>query len=118
MIEDPIVNLAIIDVVGVRNDGGLDLGISCQADLDSTPKTIAALTTKVRNYMREALEAMEPSLRERFGCGPEAKVRILIFCPHLIYPKTGAIIQDLKLECSAKGIDLIIDQSPRAAENS
>lgn len=112
--ENPITNLAAIDVVGARNDGGLDLVISCAGDLDSSQSTSEAIRSKVRNYLREAMEASSPTLRERFGCSADAKIRILILCPFLVHPRASATIQELSLECDQQGIDLLVDQSQRS----
>lgn len=113
MRENPIINPATIDVVGVRNDGGLDLVISCEGDLDPSQATATALRLKVRNYVREAVETTQPTLRERFGCSSDAKVRIIITCPFLIHPQAGLIIQELSLECDDQGIEILVDQSQR-----
>lgn len=54
MSSDSVRYLDAIDVVGVRLDGGIDLVISCYGPLDDSAETLAALETKINNYINES----------------------------------------------------------------
>jgi hypothetical protein len=106
--DSPVSNLDAFDVVGVRNDGGLDLVISCSGPLDSSAQTIRNLETKVRNYLREILEARDPTLLERYRCAADATVRIIVSCPHQVAHEAMSTVERMKELASASGVELIL----------
>lgn len=107
--SSPIENLGSIDVVGVRNDGGLDLVISCAGPLDGSKETLWNLERKILNYLGEIREAKNPSLLESYGCSPDAKVSILIAHDPPIDPNALAVIQQMREVASAEGVQLLMD---------
>lgn len=108
MKDSPISNLNVFDVVGVRKDGGLDLVISCSGDLDSSPSTVRSIEEKVGNYFREIFEAKNPTLLERYGCDIGSPIRIIVSCPFRIHPAAMSVVERMKSEASARGIDLVL----------
>jgi hypothetical protein len=51
--EPPIQNLNKLDIVGERNDGGVDLVIVVSGPLDGSAATLSMLERKIRNYIAE-----------------------------------------------------------------
>jgi hypothetical protein len=92
----PIQNLDAFDVVGVRNDGGIDLVISCHGPLDGSPATLQALEQKIRNYVREVEEARSPTFFERYNCSPDATVMIYVSCSYHIDPAVYGVLESLR----------------------
>lgn len=108
MSDYPISNLDAFDVVGVRNDGGLDLVISCSGPLDSSPQTIRNIESKVRNYLHEIAEARNPTLLERYGCAFDSVIRIIISCPHHIDAGAMKAVERMQELARARGVDLVL----------
>lgn len=104
----PISNLESIDVVGVRKDGGLDLVISCAGPLDSSGATLTSLETKICNYLREVREAKDPSLLERYGCNPDAKVRIIVSCQFPVHLEALELINNLTEAAHSIDVELLL----------
>lgn len=104
----PIANLDAIDVVGVRQDGGLDLVISCSGPLDCSAETLKALCTKITNYLREIREAQSPTLFERYNCVSSASVRIIISCAYTMHQDVLQIIDRMKQIASSMGVELLV----------
>lgn len=117
MMRLPIENLDSIDVVGVRVDGGLDLGISCVGDLDASPVTLDLLRKKVRNYLNEILLAVNPTIKERYGCQANSQVRILIWFPHFVSPEAQEQIYELQHEAEESGVKLLLERRPESMES-
>ena len=98
--DTPVTNPDRFDVVGVRNDGGVDAVVSCQGPLDDSAQTLWLLGQKVRNYLREI---PSDDFRAKYGTGP---VRILISCRHDVSSSAGALISSLQGEAAAQSVDL------------
>jgi hypothetical protein len=52
--SQPIQNVDSIDIVGLRNDAGIDLVVLCSGPLDGSAETLRALREKVRGYIEAA----------------------------------------------------------------
>lgn len=60
----PISDADNLDVVGVREDGGIDLVITCSGPLDDSNETVELLGQKVRNYAQLASPAADDFRQE------------------------------------------------------
>ena len=96
--EASIQNMGTFDVVGVRNDGGIDLVVSCAGPLDSSPDTLWRLGQKVRNYLREV---RSDGFRTKYGTGT---VQILVSCAHKVSKPARALIKVLEREGAAQKV--------------
>ena len=94
--DNPIQDLDAFDVVGVRQDGGVDLVISCHGPLDNSTGTLAALEQKIRNYVQEVETAKAPTFFERYQCSPDANVTIYVSCEFPIAPQVFQLIDELR----------------------
>lgn len=105
---NPIQNLDAFDLVGVRNDGGIDLVISCHGPLDDSADTLAALEQKIRNYVREVQAAQAPTFFERYGCSADAKVTIYLSCAFPIADRVHQLIDDMRQVAARIGADIAV----------
>lgn len=90
--EPPIQNLDRIDVVGKRNDGGVDLVIVASAPLDGSPTTLAHLERKIRNYITEIGSSQ---FRSEFGPVTDGQVRICVVCEYDVDERARQLIERL-----------------------
>jgi hypothetical protein len=108
----------LLDIAGVRIDGGLDLVVVVHGPLDPGAATLGALRAKVGGYLRAATSGASPSLRERFGCAPDAPMAIILRCPHPVSDEAASVIEELRRECLVHDIILTIDRRPRALDGA
>ena len=93
-----------VDVVGVREGGGIDLVISCSGPLDDTNETVDLLALKVRNY---AQLATNPALFKHFEA-KEGPVRIFVSCKHPVSPRAKHTLDSLRDEIAPRSVDLLL----------
>ena len=94
----PIGPLDSLDIVGIRNDGGIDAVIVCSGPLDNSDTTLRDLELKVRNYLREI--ASEEFISQ-CGSGP---VCIYVSCSHAVSPEADQLIADLAIEAAKQRV--------------
>ena len=86
------------DIVGIRNDGGIDAVIVCSGPLDNSSTTLRDLELKVRNYLREI--ASEDFVSQ-YGPSP---VCIYVSCSHAVSTEADQLITDLALEAAQQRV--------------
>jgi hypothetical protein len=91
--DAPSRNLSRIDIVGVCQNGGLDLALIVSAPLDGSDETLHRLAQKVRNYLTEIAAG---ELLERYPEATPGPFRILIFCKHAIDAAALGLIHALE----------------------
>ncbi len=91
-----------LDIVGVRQAGGVDLVVSCSGPLDESDQTIELLSHKIRSY---AQLASKPNLFTHFKAesGP---VRIFVSCEFAVSSRAGQTLDTLREELAARKIEL------------
>jgi hypothetical protein len=99
--ESPIQNLDAIDVVGARDDGGVDLVIVAAAPIDGSSDTLSRLDRKLRGYLAEA---RSECLRRRFPEAPPGSVRVLVVCEHAVDGAAQRLIHAYGEEAASGGI--------------
>jgi hypothetical protein len=99
--KNPISDVAKIDLLGERHDGGLDMVIVAEGPLDKEPETLNLVSLKVRNYAREALDS---SFRQRWGGIEVERVRILLESRFDIDPEVHKLISTLAQEVIQQGL--------------
>ena len=100
----PLTDADNVDVVGVREGGGIDLVIACSGSLDDSNETIDLLALKVRNYARLATN---PALFTRFEA-KEGPVRIFVSCEHPVSSRAKQTLGTLRDEIAPRGVDLLL----------
>lgn len=106
--ESPIHDPDVIDLVGVRVDGGLDLAIVCSGPLDESDETLRRLYQKTVAYLRE-IESEK--FRERFGASDSASIRILVDCEHVVSTAAEGLIKALARQAAATGVEITLSRS-------
>jgi hypothetical protein len=99
----PVGDPDTLDIVGVRDDGGLDLVISAVAALDDSPSTLAAVEQKVRNYV---IAGQSEAMLRYYDREPGACVSIYISCAFPIAAAAQELIDRLREEALQTGIGL------------
>ena len=80
--HDPIQNIDQFDIVGKRNDGGIDLIVVVSAPLLDEERHRYLLQAKVEGYAR-AIGA--PQFRPEFGIDEASLIRILVISDHPVH---------------------------------
>lgn len=97
-LDSPVGPIDVIDIVGVRKDGGVDTVIVCVGNLDDSETTLASLRLKIRHYLRDIASA---SFAEQYGTGP---VRIFVTTEHEISERAEQLIDDLAHEAARQRV--------------
>jgi hypothetical protein len=106
--SSPIQNVESIDVVGVRNDAGLDLVVSCSGPLDGSSRTLTALREKVQGYIKAACSEQ---IWDAYPSAKEGPIRIYISCEHSVSAPALRLIDLLINEAASKGVVLRLVKS-------
>jgi hypothetical protein len=99
----PINDVTKLDLLVERQDGGVDMCIVAQGSVDGSQETLELIATKVRNYVREALDS---SFREKYGGIPPEKIQILFESRFAVAPSVLTLISSLAPEVEAVGLTL------------
>ena len=86
----PIQNLEEVDLVGVRQDGGVDLVIVVSQPLDDSDEVLNSIVEKVETYLQ--VTELEEFLTE-MGNPERDKIRIVIDCSFPIHPTAQGVIE-------------------------
>jgi len=86
------------DIVGIRNDGGIDAVIVCSGPLDNSSTTLHDLELKVRNYL---LEIASEDFISQCGSGP---VCIHVSCSHAVSAEADQLIAALAIEAAQQRV--------------
>ena len=107
--EGPIRDVTKLDLLGRRQDGGLDLGIVAAGPLDGSAQTLGLVEQKVRNYLREAIS---DEFRGEFEPEELRNITIRLESDFEIDPKVMALLGSLRREAMQLGIKLVVVQHP------
>ena len=99
----PINDVTKLDLLVERKDGGVDMCIVAQGVVDGSRETLDLLETKVRNYVREALDS---SFRENYGGIAPDRIQILFESRFAVDAAALSLISRLASEVSAAGLRL------------
>jgi len=110
--DAPIQNLDRIDIVGTRRDAGIDLVVVCSGPLDESADTLARLNQKVHGYLDTACSG---GLWKAYPKALPGPIRIFLSCAHPISTGAQGLINSLKHEAEARGVELRVVKSMSAA---
>jgi len=100
--DSPVGPTDVIDVIGVRKDGGVDTVIACHGPLDNSATTLLCLELKIRNYLREIAS---DDFAQQCGTGP---VRIFVVCEQSVSDECTTLIRNLANEAAQQRVDLLL----------
>jgi hypothetical protein len=106
--EPPIQNLDAIDILGERNDGGIDLAIVCSGPLDDSADTLRRVSEKIGGYLTEI---QSQQFQMRFGSPGRARTRVIVYCQHPISSGAQGLINVLSKRAAESGIEIAVDSS-------
>jgi hypothetical protein len=75
--EDPIQNIDNVDIVGKRNDGGVDLVIVASSKLDGSAEHQKLLLAKIESYLAQL---NTPEFQTEFSHPRPEQVNIVLSC--------------------------------------
>lgn len=101
----PIQNVQSVDIVGRRNDGGVDLVIVASQPLDDGPETLAAIRGKVAYYL-DVIDL--PAFQEDLEYPPRDQTSIVLMCDHPIHPTAATVIAQCQATAQARGVRLVL----------
>jgi hypothetical protein len=101
----PIRDVALLDLLGERVDGGLDMGIVAEGPVDGSTETLARLERKVRNYLAEALDE---SFRSEFGVRGPDKITIRFESKFPVDAAARDLLASLARKAKVSGITLLV----------
>jgi hypothetical protein len=104
----PIQNVDSIDVVGIRNDAGIDLCVSCSGPLDDSCETLSSLQIKVRGYIEAA---SSPNIWQAYPTAKVGPVDVYISCAYAVSAAALKSIDLLIDEAAQKGVTLRLVKS-------
>jgi hypothetical protein len=103
-----IQNIDAFDVVGERQDGGVDLVVSCSGPLDSSPSTLRLIEVKVVAYLETVAH---PNFAQTYQAAQRGPVRIFISCEHFISNEARGVIDRLTDKAARQGVALLLVKS-------
>jgi hypothetical protein len=95
-------------VLGVRNDGDVDLAIVASGPLDASADTLHRLDRKIRGYIAEVGSM---AFREESSGAVPGKIRIMVVCEHAVDMAAQGLIEALKPAALANGATLELTDS-------
>ena len=96
----PINDVTKLDLLVERHDGGIDMCIVAQGSVDGSQETLKLVETKIRNYVREALDS---SFRESYGGIAPQRIQILFESRFAVDPAVISLISCLASEVKGVG---------------
>jgi hypothetical protein len=99
----PINDVTKLDLLVERQDGGIDMCIVAQGTVDGGHETLKQIETKIRNYVREALDS---SFREDHGGIGIDRIMILFESRFDVDPVAHSLIARLASEVQGVGLAL------------
>jgi hypothetical protein len=99
----PIHNVDELDIVGERNDGGVDLIIVVSGPLDGSAATLSMLESKIKNYIA-ALSSSE--FKQKYGQPKENGNSIYIVSEYPVDALVFGAIERLKPVARRAGANL------------
>lgn len=96
-------DLTKIDLVGERNDGGIDLCIVAEAPIDSAADVLFLVEQKIRNYLREISDS---EFRKQWKIASDTPIRILFETRFAISIDAIRLINKLASEAARSGVRL------------
>jgi hypothetical protein len=107
-LDPPIQNLDAFDIVGEREDGGVDLIIFCAGPLDSSASTLSLIEQKVRAYLDTVAHQDFARIYPAAQFGP---VRIFISCEHYVSGAARKLIDGLETAAATQQVSLLLVNS-------
>ena len=105
LVRPPISDVTKLDVLGKRKDGGVDMGIVAESEVDDSAETLTLIDEKVRNYLREAHDSAFQADCEVAGV---EGITIVFDSSFRVHPKARALLESLAEEVAAKGMRLLV----------
>src|SRR5690349_8959473 len=98
--DSPIKDASNLDLLVERHDGGLEMCIVAQGAVDGSRETLERIESKIRNYLREALD---DSFRNQFGGISPERIQIFFESRFSVDPAVISLVSRLASEVELAG---------------
>ncbi|MBL8300862.1 MAG: hypothetical protein JNN30_21180 [Rhodanobacteraceae bacterium] len=94
-----------LDVIGERNDGGVDMLVVTTGPLDASDETCRRLEEKLNAYL---YAAVHPHFGSVYPAARDGCMRIFVSDSHMISERARALIQSFAAQALALGVEVRI----------
>jgi hypothetical protein len=112
--QPPSQNVDAFDVVGERQEGGVDLIVSCSGPLDSSPGSLQLIERKVGAYLVTIAHA---NFARTYRAPERGPVRIFVSCEHFVSEAAQVMIDALAVKAAKQGVALLLVKSMASQSN-
>lgn len=107
-VPSPIQNPDAFDIIGERNERGVDLVIVCASRIDGPTETVRRLDTKLRNYLAAATGSRCKATFPAAAAGPTA---IFVTCECGVSDEAPTLINELADLARTSQIEVLVASS-------
>jgi hypothetical protein len=101
----PLTDPDNLDVVGERNDGGVDMLVATAGPLDASDETCRRLQEKLSAYL---YAATHPNFAKVYPAGRDGRVRIFVSDSHTISERARVVVEIFSREALARDVEVHI----------
>ena len=102
-ISSPLSELDNLDVIGERNDGGVDMLVVTTGPLDASDETCEKLQAKLSCYLYAATHA---NFASNYPAASTGRVRIFVSNSHPISDRARLVVESMSKEALARGVEI------------
>jgi hypothetical protein len=101
--SSPLSEFDTLDVIGERNDGGVDMVISTTGPLDASDATCQQLQTKLDTYLNAATH---PNFANVYPAARTGRIRIFVSDIHEISERARQVVGSASKGALARGVEI------------
>ena len=94
-----------LDVIGERNDGGVDMLIVTTGPLDASDATCQKLQEKLSTYLHAAVH---PNFANVYPAASTGRVRIFVSDSHVVSDRARQVVESMSREALTRGVEIRI----------
>jgi hypothetical protein len=101
----PLSELDNLDVIGERNDGGVDMLVVTTGPLDASDETCQKLQAKLSTYL---YAAVHPNFANVYPAASAGRVRIFVSDSHAVSDRARQVVESMSREALTRGVEIYI----------
>lgn len=101
----PLTDPDNLDVIGERNDGGVDMLVATSGPLDASDETCERLRAKLSAYL---YAAVHPNFVNVYPAARDGRIRIFVSDCHAISERARLLIESFSREAYARNVEVHI----------
>lgn len=103
----PLSDADNLDVIGERNDGGVDMLVVTTGPLDASEETCRRLQAKLTSYLQAAVH---PNFANVYPAASAGRVRIFVSDSHAVSDRARSIVESMSREALTRGVEIRIGE--------